>query len=349
MTVEQRLHDLEEQLASQKLVMDTLLQNLLSPALMVPGTLRFGGNVMELGNNGVQILSKATGKNAVFFFDDKFQVDPNSPTNPTGTPYSVLIGYVSRSGSPPGSQISMDAVAGTATGELTVTASNDTNDEAVTQSYVNVGSDLATVRHEMSGGRTFAQLLLSNTVLRLASFTSDPSTLGDGDIWYRSDLDKVYLRANGATVELSTGSGGMSLIVKTADETVNGSATLQNDDELLFAVAANETWQFEGVLFYTSGATPDIKITATGPSGAVGRFGVVATSSNLSVEGRNDELGTGVTITSPAGNPGIVHFYGAIANGANAGNLTLQWAQGTSDASDTIVHAGSYIKYQEQV
>lgn len=147
----------------------------------------------------------------------------------------------------------------------------------------------------------------------------------------------------------ASGGGGMTLLVKSADETVNGSATLQNDDELLFAVGASETWQFEGVLFCTSGGTPNFKIAATGPSGSVGRLGVVVTSGAWSVEGDTEDLGTGISVTSPAGNPAVVHFYGAIANGANAGNLTIQWAQNTSDASNTIVHAGSYIKYQEQV
>jgi hypothetical protein len=69
-TLTQRMNVVEENLQSIRLTLDTLLQNLLNPALMVPGTLRFGGNRMQLDNNGVQINTDGTARSSVFFVDD---------------------------------------------------------------------------------------------------------------------------------------------------------------------------------------------------------------------------------------------------------------------------------------
>lgn len=194
--------ELKESFDRYKKVVDTLLVNLLQPALDVPGTLRFGGNVMQLDNNGAQVLTRGAAKTAFFFFDDKFQPNPNSPTNPSTTPFSAVVGITDRDAAQPYSSVSFDSFSGTATSELKAGTEDDTNDNAYTQSYVNVGSDIATVRHDMDAGRTFAQLILSNTVLELASFTADPGTLNNGDVWYNSTTNLLKARINGSTVTL---------------------------------------------------------------------------------------------------------------------------------------------------
>jgi hypothetical protein len=35
-----------------------------------------------------------------------------------------------------------------------------------------------------------------------------------------------------------------------------------------------------------------------------------------------------------------------LQNGANSGNVTLQWAQNSANATDTTVYAGSYVQYE---
>jgi hypothetical protein len=166
------------------------------------GYLQLGLNIPRLDKYGIQILSKGASRSAIFFFDDHFEVDPNNPT--TGEPVAALIGFIDGDAAAPIAQLSKYANSGTATAEHTAIAENDTNDAAIIQSYVNVGSDIATVRHEMDGARTFAQLLLSNTVLRLASFGADPATVANGDMWYRSDLNTIRARVGGATVTVQT-------------------------------------------------------------------------------------------------------------------------------------------------
>ena len=51
---------------------------------------------------------------------------------------------------------------------------------------------------------------------------------------------------------------GLTVVRKTADETVNNSNALQNDNHLLLALAANEVWQVElTLLLLSTSTTPD--------------------------------------------------------------------------------------------
>jgi len=90
-----------------------------------------------------------------------------------------------------------------------------------------------------------AEIRFYNTTVGLPQLSSLSQTMfqGNGAVYYNTTDGAAYIKINGSWVAL--GGGGMSLIVKEADETVNNSAVLQNDNELLFAVAANEVFQFE--------------------------------------------------------------------------------------------------------
>ncbi len=61
---------------------------------------------------------------------------------------------------------------------------------------------------------------------------------------------------------------GTAFVTKTANQTVNNSAVLQNDNELLFTIGANETWVFNIDFSAISQTTPDIKFAMTAPGGA---------------------------------------------------------------------------------
>lgn len=144
------------------------------------------------------------------------------------------------------------------------------------------------------------------------------------------------------------GSGGVTVVRKSANEVVNGSSTLQNDDHLLLALGVSEVWAFEFVIFHDSGTTPDIKMAITVPAGATLAWGSLYalatggssfTGTTETVSGTSRDFATaGVGVTR------IVTLTGYVANGANAGNLQLQWAQNTSNGTDTTVHANSILK-----
>lgn len=127
---------------------------------------------------------------------------------------------------------------------------------------------------------------------------------------------------------------------KASDETVNGSAALQNDDELFVALAASTTYKIVLDLVWNSGTTPDFKFDWAVPSGATGLYTVTATSSaalflgSLSFAGGGNLDGTGSDLFS--------QFEGELVT-TDAGTLQFRWAQNTSTGSNTIVRAGSLL------
>ena len=155
---------------------------------------------------------------------------------------------------------------------------------------------------------------------------------------------------DGATwLSLTTGGGGgggvgqnMVSIVKAANETVNGSAALQDDDNLTFAIGPNETWSYSFKIHAISQAAPDIQFAVGAPVGATCRYAYEDSENAITAA----QFGCGATTGLIAGD-GLNNLYevtGTVQNGATAGNVTLRWAQNTANASNTIVYAGSYVQ-----
>lgn len=140
---------------------------------------------------------------------------------------------------------------------------------------------------------------------------------------------------------------GPHLIVrKTSDESVTSNTTLQDDNDLIMSLAANEIWRFDYVLL-AEGAAGAINIGWTFPSG--GRISVLSIASTTT--GAADLFGRGSS-TTPTGvivdadliaSPDYVPVLlnGVFVNAGTAGSLTLQWAQKISSATPTTVKANS--------
>lgn len=170
-----------------------------------------------------------------------------------------------------------------------------------------------------------------------------------GDIIYASGASTPAKLAKGANGEVLTlaaglpswaaapGNGGPTIVRKTADETVNNSTTLQNDDHLLLAVAANEIWFISVFFIFNSTSVADLKYAFSLPTGATAQkqhlLSAVATPSDAT------------TATKLSGEGAIrwSRVYVLYIGGANAGNVQLQWAQWLAEASDTQVLTNSFI------
>lgn len=138
----------------------------------------------------------------------------------------------------------------------------------------------------------------------------------------------------------------MTLVRKTANESVTSSTSLQNDDHLVLALGANESWEFDAFVFCTSGSnTPDIKFAFTVPTGTtlnwVSEFQEGSTVSNNSLITAS---GTSVNNAITSGSTDLIRIRGVVTTGANAGNLQFQWAQNSSNGTSTQVLANSYLK-----
>lgn len=154
------------------------------------------------------------------------------------------------------------------------------------------------------------------------------------------------LTSNGAGVDPSfQDATSTAAKLKTADESVTSSTTIQADDHLVQAVAADETWHFTvNVFAISTSSTPDIKFTMNGPSGATvkwfytflddgGGFGGNPTAANNG--------GDAITLAMSANLGRHIRITGYCANGATPGNIGFAWAQNTSDATATVVKQGS--------
>ncbi len=134
----------------------------------------------------------------------------------------------------------------------------------------------------------------------------------------------------------------MPVVIKAADQTITSQTTYQNDDELSWAVAANESWFFELFLMYDAHATPDMKFTFDVPANATITWTYLGNGGDDAVHEEGED-----NLLSGFGTVKILSFRGKVLTGATAGLVRFQWAQRTSSANATIVKAGSYIVAHE--
>ena len=131
---------------------------------------------------------------------------------------------------------------------------------------------------------------------------------------------------------------------KTADESVTSSTAFQNDDHLFFAMEANKDYQFEMAIFYLHNSSPDVKIQFTGPASINWIAGVVAWT--LTGTATDFTSLTALDTSMPyigSSDEAMIVIRASISNGANAGNLKLQWAQNTSNGTAVTFRKGSYV------
>jgi hypothetical protein len=142
---------------------------------------------------------------------------------------------------------------------------------------------------------------------------------------------------------------------KSADETVNNSTVLQNDDHLFLAMVANVTYELTGLLRYTcASVTPEIQIDFTFPSLTTMEYFGAGPGVNVTGQEGNLSAYSPRSTTSPVG----AVFYGTnnsaafalgislrglVRVGANAGNLQLRWAQTVATATDLKMLTDSYL------
>jgi hypothetical protein len=137
------------------------------------------------------------------------------------------------------------------------------------------------------------------------------------------------------------------VIIKPSTTARASTTTLANDPDLVLALASSASYAINGVIFYDgpSAGSSDIKWTFTVPSGGSGQYFIPhqnlsgqftgAFASNWTDTLTANTNGVGSTMTLPVG--------GIFQTGGSAGNLTFQWAQNTSNGTNTHVQAQSFL------
>lgn len=143
-----------------------------------------------------------------------------------------------------------------------------------------------------------------------------------------------------------------TVVVKKIDETKSADTTLAADDELFVTLNTNTNYIIRGVLVIRTGAVPDIKFRFTGPTGPTrvtihavdyNTGGTVASAVMLDAYSAADMVVSGVG--APATENQALHLFAQIENGTTIGKFNIEWAQNTSNASNTSVYKGSYLEY----
>jgi len=142
-----------------------------------------------------------------------------------------------------------------------------------------------------------------------------------------------------------------AFVRKTADESVTSSATLQNDDHLLYAIPATGTYVFEIHLlalsaanaagdlqvgftfptgtFYLNGYGPDVSLASGSVS--TGAWGAAPITSGVAA------LSFGLSTTSNG-----IYLHGLFIATAT-GTVQFQWSQSGSNASASTLKTGSHM------
>jgi len=142
----------------------------------------------------------------------------------------------------------------------------------------------------------------------------------------------------------TTQTTGVNLVYKTADETVNNSTTYQDDDHLVKALGANETWTITYYLRYSSSAVADFKHKFTVPSGTTGWWTAHGNNGNYVYQWRGDAITDEGTQNSGDSVKELIILVAYVKTSSTAGNITLQWAQNTAEVSNTVLSEGSYLE-----
>lgn len=133
---------------------------------------------------------------------------------------------------------------------------------------------------------------------------------------------------------------------KTSDQSKTSDTTLANDSALIFTMSASTNYQIRGFIGITSAATPDFDFRITGPAATLVRFtrqfnfaGTLSQSIGNAYDAADINIDfTGITQS-------YLMFNYMVQNGGAGGTFAFQWAQTTSSATATTVHAGSFFEY----
>jgi hypothetical protein len=146
-------------------------------------------------------------------------------------------------------------------------------------------------------------------------------------------------------------------VIKDADEVVNNSAVLQNDDELVVTLPPNGLFEIEVYLAVDANSdTSDLIIdyTTTGDvteheTAARAYHGRGTNSTSLSNSGATNSqwtssFGTDVNYGLDASGWALVMEKLIAETFDQGGTLQLRWCQANAEANDTVMKAGSYMK-----
>lgn len=137
------------------------------------------------------------------------------------------------------------------------------------------------------------------------------------------------------------------MAVKTADTSRSSTTTLANDSELLLQIPEGGQYEIEGYLRFNGGGggfKRALAYSGTVHSEGINVGGVAHVNGTGSVVAAADGTAAVSNATITASGVGDYHLLTGSAHFTTSGNLTVQWAQNSSNATATTLKAGSFIR-----
>lgn len=156
-----------------------------------------------------------------------------------------------------------------------------------------------------------------------------------GPLDYHIMGDVNFKMYNNAEFQMAGVAAFPTIKVKAEDDSITSDNTLSDDDELFIPVEVNGIYIVRFGLLIDSNTTADFQYKLTVPANATGGFRSGITNVSF-----------GSAITDAGDTDGVFGGDGILVVGDTAGNLTLQWAQETSDTGATVLKKGSYLSAQ---
>jgi hypothetical protein len=156
---------------------------------------------------------------------------------------------------------------------------------------------------------------------------------------------EVYDGTN--NISLHTRANFLTTRVAASQVLTASSTVLQNITNMVATLPTAGIFQFRGRIFYEASTTADIKFAWTIPAGASMRWGINALGPGGTNPIYTTIIGSGTAISVGALGAGTVlmaMFDAEVTMGGTAGNLQLQGAQNTSDASVTTVFDRTFME-----
>lgn len=227
-------------------------------------------------------------------------------------------------------------IVGSATGAAATTIQAGTGNLIFTTTgKINIGAT--------DGTATLLTLDYKNT-------TGDPAVVAanNGSLYYNSANNKFRCQQNSVWSDCTT---GFNSVTKSADQAAaQSSTTMQNDNTLLFAAAANTTYVFDAwIPVNNSNTTADLKYTFTTPTGSTLTIMTnYYSSATANVICNIIASGTACANTTINQANHFIQVRGHVTAAGTAGNVQFQFAQNTSAAASfPVIKKGATLSWKQ--
>lgn len=145
------------------------------------------------------------------------------------------------------------------------------------------------------------------------------------------------------------------VVRKTADTSRASTTTATADPELTISLEANAVYIWDGWLKYFADPAADLTVDFTAPTGTLGEWvgfaagsgtSGVAVTTGYSIRTETNDIQQGRNYYGTTDSQHGLLLRGTIRVGSTAGTFSLDWAQGTSNATATVVYTDSWLRFQ---